>query len=74
MLDRPAAGYLAYYIDHLSLIPLPIALEHAFAITQLPPLHADPFDRLLIAQARYERIPIITGDKAIRAYDVQVIW
>ena len=40
----------------------------------LPPIHRDPFDRLLIGQAQVEGLPIVTVDPAIGLYDVDVIW
>jgi PIN domain nuclease of toxin-antitoxin system len=43
-------------------------------IAALPPIHDDPFDRLLVAQAQLEGLPIITADPAIGRYDVDVIW
>jgi PIN domain nuclease of toxin-antitoxin system len=53
---------------------LPIAAAHAWAVRRLPPHHRDPFDRLLIAQAQVEMLPVITADPAFNAYDVAVIW
>lgn len=49
---------------------LPITHEHAWEAGALPPHHRDPFDRLLVAQARLEGLTIVTRDAAIRAYDV----
>jgi PIN domain nuclease of toxin-antitoxin system len=40
----------------------------------LPPHHRDPFNRLLIAQAQIERVPIVSADAAFAAYDVAVVW
>jgi PIN domain nuclease of toxin-antitoxin system len=54
--------------------PLPIRLDHAAAVEQLPWHHRDPFDRLLIAQATIERAAVVSADDALRAYDVRVIW
>jgi PIN domain nuclease of toxin-antitoxin system len=48
--------------------PLPITFEHAEATATLPPLHNDPFDRLLMAQARVESLTLVSHDPAIRAY------
>lgn len=50
--------------------PLPITLAHALAAGSLPRHHDDPFDRMLIAQARLEGLILVTQDKAIRHYDV----
>jgi PIN domain nuclease of toxin-antitoxin system len=52
----------------------PITLEHAAAVEHLPPHHRDPFDRLLIAQAKVERAAIVSADPVLRAYDVPVVW
>ena len=53
---------------------LPIWLAHLRAFEGLPMHHRDPFDRLLIAQALAEGIPIATGDTRFAAYGVQIIW
>ena len=58
----------------LVLTPLPLTRLPATGIGDLPLLHRDPGDRLLIAQALAERIPIVTNDALIRRYDVEVIW
>ena len=47
---------------------LPILSEHAVAIDALPPLHRDPFDRLLVAQATVEGISLLTADKRVADY------
>lgn len=53
---------------------LPVQMSHALHVFQLPDLHRDPFDRILIAQCQVEEIPIITKDPAISQYDVEIIW
>jgi len=54
---------------------VPIAIEHVHAIEagRLPRHHRDPFDRILVAQARHLDVPIVTADPAIAAYDVAVL-
>ena len=52
---------------------LPIAVGHALAAGALPPHHADPFDRMLIAQARCEDLVLVTVDPAMDAYDVRTL-
>jgi PIN domain nuclease of toxin-antitoxin system len=47
---------------------LPIAAQHAVALSRLPPIHADPFDRMLIAQAIVEPMALITSDGRLAAY------
>ena len=49
---------------------LPIAVRHALAVAELPPIHADPFDRIQIAQARLEGLTIVTRDGRIPRYEV----
>lgn len=53
---------------------LPVRAEHLPAMAALPVLHKDPFDRLLIAQARHEGMAILTTDEHIRKYDVRTVW
>jgi len=52
---------------------LPITFEHGVAAGRLPPHHRDPFDRMLIAQARMERLTLVTRDAAFKAYDVDLL-
>lgn len=53
---------------------LSIDQRHVLHAAALPMIHADPFDRVLVAQARLESIPIVTIDPAITRYDVETIW
>ncbi|MEX2273903.1 MAG: type II toxin-antitoxin system VapC family toxin [Vicinamibacterales bacterium] len=53
---------------------LPIRASHVAALAALPPLHKDPFDRILIAQAVAEGLGVITGDDTFGGYPVQTIW
>lgn len=50
--------------------PLPVIIEHAMAVGELAAHHADPFDRLLIAQSRTEELTLVTRDARILDYDV----
>ncbi len=52
---------------------LPIGLPHALAVRSLPPHHADPFDRMLVAQAQVEDLTLVTRDANIRRYGVSVL-
>ena len=54
--------------------PLPISMQHAAVVAGLLFHHRDPFDRLLIAQAIYEKVPIVSADQALDAYSVARIW
>jgi len=53
---------------------LSITLEHATAVETLPPHHKDPFDRLLIAQAMIEDIPVVSVDDKFDAYSITRLW
>ena len=53
--------------------PLPVSHGHALRVAHLPRHHRDPFDRLLVAQAQVEGLPILTADAHFAAYDVEVI-
>ena len=53
---------------------LHIAPKHVAVLTTMPFHHRDPFDRLLIAQAVVERIPIVSGDAAFDAYPITRLW
>jgi len=52
---------------------LSITAVHAEHVADLPDLHRDPFDRILVAQARVENLAIITADRAVGSYEVSVI-
>ena len=52
----------------LGMQPLPITVEHAEATAALPPIHRDPFDRMLVAQARVESLTLVSSDPAVRSY------
>jgi PIN domain nuclease of toxin-antitoxin system len=54
--------------------PLPVQISHALRVYELPPHHADPFDRLLVAQCQMESLALITKDEEIRRYEVETIW
>lgn len=53
---------------------LPIEPQHTSLLTTLPFYHRDPFDRLLVAQARIENMTIVSADNAFDAYGVQRAW
>lgn len=53
---------------------LPMTLAHAARLQDLPPHHADPFDRMLAAQALTERATVVTHDRAFEPYGVKAIW
>jgi PIN domain nuclease of toxin-antitoxin system len=55
---------------------LPVATRHVLVLglTTLPQIHADPFDRLLIAQALVDELDLVTADEIIRSYPIRTLW
>ena len=53
---------------------LPITGQHALAVSDLPSIHKDPFDRILLAQARHEGFSLLTSDSLLREYPGPVIF
>ena len=64
---------LASGLEANGLMSLPIAAAHAAAVFHLPLLHRDPFDRMLISQARTEKLQLVTRDPQFAEYDVECI-
>lgn len=62
------------YLARLGFDPLPISLQHAVRAGRLAGEHRDPFDRMLIAQAQAEDLPILSNDRIFDSYDVTRIW
>lgn len=55
-------------------VELPVYGKHVDALRELPLHHRDPFDRMLVAQARAEGATLVTADRDIRAYAVPTLW
>ena len=53
---------------------LTLKKEHIYTLTKLPFHHRDPFDRLLISQAKHEELVLLTADKAFKHYDIKCIY
>ena len=72
-LPEPPAAFLPPRLarDHFQV--LLVALEHTLQVAELPHHHRDPFDRLLIAQSRLEKLPILSADPVFGKYEVEVI-
>lgn len=72
-----AAAFSAEMAKRIALLgfqPLDVTLEHALRAGQLPGPHRDPFDRMLIAQAQAENLPLVSNDRLFDAYGVRHIW
>ena len=61
-------------VEESGFIELPIQFTHAAAVELLPNHHADPFDRMIIAQSRVEKLVVVSHDRAIEPYGIPVIW
>jgi PIN domain nuclease of toxin-antitoxin system len=59
---------LAKSLDRAGYFELAVFTKHAVAVGRLPAIHADPFDRLLVAQARAEGMPLLTADRTLARY------
>jgi PIN domain nuclease of toxin-antitoxin system len=66
--------YISDLLQRYSLNLLPIGLSHALEVGALPHFHRDPFDRMIIAQAQVEGLPVATADHAFRHYKVDICW
>ena len=74
VLPEPPGKYVATRLTLHRIQALPIQLSHALRVFDLPELHRDPFDRLLVVQSQMEGLPILTADENIRRYGVETIW
>jgi PIN domain nuclease of toxin-antitoxin system len=73
-LGEPSGTFLPREVARNLFEILPITLDHATAVESLPLHHRDPFDRLLIAQAMREGIPLVTADPVFDSYPVKRLW
>ncbi|BCS53610.1 type II toxin-antitoxin system VapC family toxin [Geobacter sp. SVR] len=72
--NMPVSGReAADYFSQAGYLTLDISAEHAAFVEELPNHHADPFDRMLVAQALYEPMHLLTHDKVIAAYSDVII-
>lgn len=71
-LSMPPAEYVPDRIATSGVTALPVHHVHALAVAALPQHHRDPFDRLLVAQARVEKVPLLTADPQLATYDVEI--
>jgi len=74
VITRSPREYIAEHVVKSGFVPLAISLSHASRISELPALHKDPFDRLLIAQALHENYTLVSSDEVIKKYKVKIIW
>lgn len=72
-LPEPPHDYVPFRMRRDAVDGLPVTHAHALRVAALPPHHADPFDRLLVAQAQLEDLPFLTADRQLDRYDVELI-
>jgi PIN domain nuclease of toxin-antitoxin system len=69
-----SVAYISDEMNAYGMQLLPIRYEHILQLESLPHHHSDPFDRLLIAQAITESLPILSGDRAFANYGIKLVW
>jgi PIN domain nuclease of toxin-antitoxin system len=73
-LGRPFDDLIPEQMDLNGIQLLGIELEHVTPVTTLPFHHRDPFDRLLVAQAMVQQMPVVSADPAFDAYSIERLW
>jgi len=73
-LPKPPSQFVPNAIGLLALRSLDITHFHSLAAGELPPHHRDPFDRMLIAQARMENMLLLTADRTFLRYEVKIMF
>ena len=73
-IPAPPEQFIPQARKHQDIKSLQLAEEHSFLLSRLPPIHKDPFDRILICQAIENSMAILTADNNIHQYPVRVIW
>ena len=73
-LAQPYDIFIPQQLTNNAVEILPISSEHLGVVSTLPFHHRDPFDRLIIAQAMIEQLPIVSIDAAFDAYSVKRLW
>jgi PIN domain nuclease of toxin-antitoxin system len=73
-LPEPPRSLIPRVMREQALLPLEVTHAHALAVAELPEHHRDPFDRLLVAQAGLEKLPIVSADRIFEKYETELIW
>lgn len=73
-IDADTHAILEEVTGTVGFVWLEVGPAHVAALADLPPLHRDPFDRMLVAQAQLEHVPLISRDRALSNYEVETIW
>lgn len=73
-LPAPVETWVPEVMGVSGVAPLDVRLVHVLRVSRLPLHHRDPFDRLLVAQALEERIPLVTADRQLERYEAEILW
>ena len=72
-LPEPPERYVPDRMRTIAAVGVAVEHRHALAVSALPPIHRDPFDRLLVAQASVLSVAILTADPVVASYPVQTL-
>ena len=73
-LPDPPSRYVPSRLQGSGVTPIPIEHVHALRVAELPFHHRDPFDRLLIVQARTQQMKFVSKDRGLQRYEVVLFW
>ena len=73
-LSRPLHQLYVEIVTNQAVELLPVTHDHCTLLAGLPLHHRDPFDRMLVAQAQREELPLLSADPKISRYEVEVLW
>jgi PIN domain nuclease of toxin-antitoxin system len=72
-LPEPPERFVPDRMQRTATVGLPVEHAHALRVAALPLHHRDPFDRILVAQAQVEGLPLLTADAQLAAYDIETL-
>lgn len=73
-LSRSVRETLSLAFDRFGMQAQPITHTHSLALGDLPHIHNDPFDRMLVAQAKCENLILMTADEVLKSYPIEILW
>lgn len=73
-LTEPPREFVIHRLNANALTELPVSMAHALALQNMPLHHKDPFERLLVAQAMVNQIPLLSAHQQLSAYDIERLW
>ena len=73
-LPKPPDEHFMEHVERFGCDLLAVHQRHVAALQELPAIHGDPFDRMLVAQALVEDLDLVTGDEILQRYPIRTIW